>query len=141
MKLNRLLYLLAGLVGAAAVGLGAFAAHGLEAKLAAEGLEAGVIAKRLHTCEIATRYHAIHAVALLALASAPFGFANRRRVVASALITVGLILFSGVLYAQAIAGLKGFNLVVPIGGLSFILGWLTISTLALGKPQVSPPLK
>lgn len=134
--MNRALFLLAGLVGAAAVGLGAFSAHGLEAKLIADGLEPEFVIKKLNTAEIAVRYHLVHAVALLCLAAAPVGFANRRRAVAAFFISLGLVMFCGVLYLQAIAGLKGLNLVVPLGGLSFIIGWLTIASIAIGRsPQ------
>ncbi len=117
------------------MGLGAFAAHGLEAKLAAEGLEPEIVAKRLNTCDIAVRYHLVHAVALLGLAAMPFDFAGRRRGLAALLFVIGLCLFCGILYAQAIAGLKGFNLVVPLGGLSFILGWLVIASLAFARSK------
>lgn len=136
MKLIRVLFVLAGLVGAAAVGLGAFSAHGLEAKLIAEGLQPDVVAKRLNTCEIAVRYHLVHSVALLGLAAAPVGFAKRRRGLAAGLILLGLLMFCGILYAQSIGGMKGFNLVVPLGGLSFILGWLSIASCGLTK---TPP--
>lgn len=96
----------------------------------ADGLDPEAVAKRLNTCDVAVRYHLIHAVAMLALAVAPIGFAKRSRWVAAAFFLAGLTMFCGILYAQAIGGLNGFNLVVPLGGLSFILGWLVIATLA-----------
>ena len=126
--MNRWIVLVAGLIGAAGVGLGAYAAHGLEANLISRGLPAEQIAKKLNTCDIAVRYHLIHAVALLALAVAPADWARRRRNLAAICLLLGLAMFCGVLYAQAMAGLVGFNLVVPLGGLSFIIGWLTIAT-------------
>ncbi len=135
--MNRALFLLAGLIGAAAVGLGAYSAHGLSVKLTAAGLDPEVVAKRLNTCDIAVRYHLIHAVALLGLAVAPVGFAKRGRVVSAAFFVLGLLLFCGILYAQAIGGMKGFNLVVPFGGLSFILGWLVIATFAFHRVEKS----
>lgn len=103
----------------------------------AEGLSPELVAKRLNTCDIAVRYHLIHAVTLLGLAAAPIGFANRRRVAAAGLIVLGLLMFCGILYAQAIGGLKGYNLVVPLGGLSFILGWLVIAAIGFGKREPS----
>ncbi len=131
--LNRLLFVLAGVVGAAAVGLGAFSAHGLEKRLLSMGLEPDQVAQKLETCDIAVRYHLIHAVALLGLAVAPLGFAMRRRALAAVMFVVGLLLFCGVLYLQAIAGLKGFNLIVPLGGLSFIIGWLVVASCGFGR--------
>ncbi len=131
--MNRLLFLLAGLLGAAAVGLGAHGAHGLRPALIAQGLEPEVMAKRLQDHEIAVRYHLVHAVGLLGLAVAPPTLARRTRAVAGGLFVLGLALFSGVLYAQSMAGLTGYGLVVMFGGLSFMAGWLTIATIAFHK--------
>jgi uncharacterized membrane protein YgdD (TMEM256/DUF423 family) len=126
----RWIVLLAGIVGAAGVSLGAFSAHGLDKKLVADGYSADVVLKKLNTCEIAVRYHLIHAVALLALAAPPAVFAPRRRGLAALLLLAGLGMFCGTLYAQAILGLVGYNWVVPLGGGCFILGWLTIALAA-----------
>lgn len=131
----RWMVVVAGLVGAAAVGLGAFAAHGLEQQLLDRGLTAEVVAKKLDTCDIAVRYHLIHAVALLALSLASPACAPKMRTVAAVFFLLGLAMFCGVLYAQAIAGLVGFNLVVPLGGLSFIIGWLCVSLTAFAASR------
>jgi uncharacterized membrane protein YgdD (TMEM256/DUF423 family) len=130
----RWIVFVAGLVGAAAVGVGAFAAHGLEAKLLADGLSADQVAKKLATCDVAVRYHLTHAVALLDLSAAPAAWSPKRRTLAAVLFLLGLGMFCGVLYAQAIGGLVGFNLVVPVGGLCFILGWLAVALLAFSRP-------
>lgn len=127
----RWIALLAGIVGAAGVALGAFAAHGLEAKLLADGFSAEEVAKKLNTCDIAVRYHLIHAVALLALSSAPIHWSPMRRSLAALFFILGLGMFCGILYAQAIGGLIGLNWVVPIGGLCFIFGWLFVALAAL----------
>lgn len=126
----RWIAVLAGIVGAVAVGLGAYAAHGLEASLLERGLSPEQVAKKLSTAEIAVRYHLIHAVALLALAAPAATFAPWGRTAAALFFVLGLVLFCGVLYAQSMAGLKGFNLIVPLGGLSFIIGWLIIAVSA-----------
>ena len=132
----RWIVLVAGIVGAAGVGLGAYAAHGLEAQLVESGLSPELVAKKLNTCEIAVRYHLIHAVALLALAAAPAQVAPRLRGLAAFFFLTGLGMFCGVLYAQAIVGLVGFNLVVPLGGLAFILGWVVIAGTALVRSSI-----
>lgn len=134
----RWMVVVAGLVGAAAVGLGAFAAHGLEERLLARGLTAEVVAKRLNTCDIAVRYHLIHAVALLALSLASHACEPKTRTVAAIFFLLGLAMFCGVLYAQAIAGLVGFNLIVPLGGLCFIIGWLCVSLTGFVPPRADP---
>lgn len=127
----RWITFLSGLIGAAGVAVGAYAAHGLEADLTASGLPTELVDRRLKSCEVAVRYHLIHAVAMLALAAAPPAFANKRRGVGSLFFSLGIAMFSGVLYAQSIAGLKSLNLVVPAGGLCFILGWLVVASIAL----------
>lgn len=121
---------MAGIVGAAAVALGAYSAHGLEDHLIARGFGPEVVAKKLETCEIAVQYHLIHAVALLALATAGPTWAPKRRTIAALFFLLGLAMFCGTLYAQSIGGLVGFNVVVPLGGLSFIIGWLCVSLIA-----------
>lgn len=126
----RWIAVLSGIVGAVAVGLGAYAAHGLEASLLERGLSPEQVAKKLSTAEIAVRYHLIHAVALLALAAPAATVAPWGRAAAALFFVLGLVLFCGVLYAQSMAGLKGFNLIVPLGGLSFIIGWLLIAVSA-----------
>lgn len=133
----RWIAFVAGLVGAAGVGVGAFAAHGLEAKLIASGLSSFEVAKKLATCDVAVRYHLVHAVALLALAAAPSAWVPKRRSVAAVLFLAGLGMFCGILYAQAIGGLVGFNLVVPAGGMCFILGWIAVATTAFARRPVS----
>lgn len=130
----RWIALIAGIVGASGVALGAYAAHGLEENLMKAGLSPEAVAKKLATCEIAVRYHLIHAVALLALSAAPANFAPLARGLAALFFLFGLGMFCGVLYAQSIAGLVGLNLIVPLGGLSFILGWVAIALAALSKP-------
>ena len=131
--LIRWIAVVAGIVGAVAVGLGAYAAHGLEAGLLERGLSPDQVAKKLNTADIAVRYHLIHAVALLALAAPAATVAPKRRAAAAIFFLLGLGMFCGILYAQSIGTLVGLNLIVPLGGLSFIVGWLITATTALGK--------
>ncbi|MCC6511601.1 MAG: DUF423 domain-containing protein [Pirellulaceae bacterium] len=126
----RWIVLVAGLVGAVGVALGAYAAHGLEESLVERGLSPEVVAKKLNTCDIAVRYHLLHAAALLALAAAPSNWAPKRRSLSAIFFLFGLGMFCGILYAQSMGTLVGLNLVVPFGGLSFILGWLCLATCA-----------
>ncbi len=129
----RWLVLVAGIVGAAGVGLGAYGAHGLAHALEAQGFAADVVARKLNTCDIAVRYHLVHAVALLALAAAPASWAPKRRNLAGLLWIIGLALFCGCLYAAALANVTNLNAIVPLGGVSFILGWLVVASTAWTK--------
>jgi uncharacterized membrane protein YgdD (TMEM256/DUF423 family) len=106
--------LLTGLAGATAVALGAFGAHALRGVLDTRGTELW------HT---AVSYHFWHALALvLAIALAQ----GRGRRVALAAFAVGIVLFSGSLYALALGAPRWCGAVTPLGGLAFIVGWLAL---------------
>jgi uncharacterized membrane protein YgdD (TMEM256/DUF423 family) len=108
--------------GALAVALGAFGAHGLEAMVA----EGHFAAEMLDTFEVAVRYQMYHALALEAL-----GVLSRRDNTAGKLagcaFLAGILIFSGMLYAYVFTGIKVFAMIVPIGGLSFIVGWTALA--------------
>jgi uncharacterized membrane protein YgdD (TMEM256/DUF423 family) len=115
-------------VGAAlmalAVGMGAFGAHGLKDRLDAYSMS---------VYEKAVFYHFVHAlgillVALLARTSA-ITPAGQTRV--AWLLLIGIVVFSGSLYALAVTGARMLGAITPIGGLAFILGWLLLVYEAL----------
>jgi uncharacterized membrane protein YgdD (TMEM256/DUF423 family) len=102
---------IAAALGLLAVVLGAFGAHGLKEILARNGT--AIIWER------AVFYHALHAVMLFLLASrAPlqagpwFSFLG------------GILIFSGSLYLLAVTNLRWLGAITPIGGVSFLVGWL-----------------
>ena len=117
----------AALSGAISVIAGAFAAHGLDA--VAEAKEIGW----LHT---GSQYAAIHALAMLAVASlAGMGRLNAKFAVpAQWLFLVGGVLFPAALYGLALHGPRLLGAVPPIGGTAFIIGWLMLAVSALSKP-------
>jgi uncharacterized membrane protein YgdD (TMEM256/DUF423 family) len=43
---------------------------------------------------------------------------------------IGIILFSGSLYALSITGMRWFGLITPIGGVAFIVSWVFIAITA-----------
>lgn len=109
----------AALLGAAGVALGAFGAHGLEARVPAE---------RLAVWDTAVRYHLAHAVALLA--AALYGAATERPVAWPAgLWCAGVVLFSGSLYGLVLGGPRWLGPVTPVGGTLLIAGWLALLAL------------
>lgn len=129
----RWIVVVAGLSGAVGVMLGAYAAHGLEASLTDQGLESSDIEERLEQCEIAVRYHMLHSLALLPLGLLTSGTAQRRRGLAAVFFILGMGLFSGGLYSMVFLGKMGHWAIVPSGGLSFVIGWCLVATLAFGK--------
>jgi uncharacterized membrane protein YgdD (TMEM256/DUF423 family) len=106
---------LGALLAAAAVGLGAFGAHGLKARLSHE---------MLAVWQTAVQYHAWHALGLLAIGLSPDAPWTRA---AGWLLVLGIVLFSGSLYSLALGAPKPLGAVTPIGGLAFILGWIAFA--------------
>jgi uncharacterized membrane protein YgdD (TMEM256/DUF423 family) len=106
--------LLIGVTGASAVLLGAFGAHALRGVLDARGAELW------HT---AVNYHAWHALALAVVAGLGRGRSGR---VAMAAFVVGIVLFSGSLYALALGAPRWVGIITPFGGLAFVAGWLAL---------------
>lgn len=131
--MTRWVILLAGLLGAVGVTIGAYAAHGLEESLLKQGLEAADVSKRLEQCEVAVRYHMTHVLALLALGIPAPPIAATRRALACCFFLLGIMLFSGGLYSMVFLGEMGHWAIVPSGGLCFILGWLAVACMALGQ--------
>ncbi len=120
---------LAGLLGALGVGIGAFAAHGLEKNLLSQSLPLEEVADRLRQCDTAVRYHMIHVLALLAIGlTAPRASMCLRGAIT--LFLLGIALFSGGLYSMVFLGEMGHWAIVPAGGMCLILGWLCTVGLA-----------
>lgn len=95
--------------------IGAFGAHGLEGK---------ITEKALATYQTGVTYHFYHALGLLCLSH--FHLATRASKWGSALLILGILLFSFNCYLYAFTGIKTFAMIVPLGGLSFILGWISL---------------
>jgi uncharacterized membrane protein YgdD (TMEM256/DUF423 family) len=112
---------LGALSAALAVALGAFAAHGLKARLSPEALV---------TFETGARYQMYHALALLAVAWAATRWPGTAVTAAGWLFVAGTLLFSGSLYLLATTGVRALGAITPLGGLAFILGWLALAWAA-----------
>ncbi len=109
---------------ALAVMLGAFGAHGLKDRLSEYSMT---------VYEKAVFYHFVHAigillVALLARASA-ISVSGANRI--GWLLSIGILLFSGSLYALAISGVRALGAVTPLGGVAFIAAWCVLAYEAL----------
>lgn len=115
--------------GGLAVAIGAFGAHALKSFL----IEAG----RVETFELAVRYQFYHALALLATGITMPQIESRLFNYCSLFFLLGIIFFSGSLYALCFSGLGILGAVTPIGGIFFILGWalLFLGVYKQQKPQ------
>ncbi|MDZ7888037.1 MAG: DUF423 domain-containing protein [Pseudomonas sp.] len=121
----RVLLLLAALFGFTGVGLGAFAAHGLKGQLSAEYL--AVFQTGVH-------YQMLHALALLGLAALWQRLGGRLLTAAGVCFCVGILLFSGSLYALTLSGISALGMITPVGGLTFLAGWLCLGLAAWRLP-------
>jgi uncharacterized membrane protein YgdD (TMEM256/DUF423 family) len=97
-----------------AVGLGAFGAHGLRARLTPANLD---------VFETAVRYHMYHALALFVVAWAASRWPGGATNAAGWLFVWGIVVFSGSLYILAISGQRWLGAITPLGGLALLLGW------------------
>lgn len=116
---------IAAILGALGVILGAFGAHGLQARLDDPHL--------LQVWETASRYHLIHALALLGVAAHP-----GRPWLAGWLFVGGIAIFCGSLYLMPLLTLllggswRWLGAITPIGGVAFIAGWIALAAWSRG---------
>ena len=110
-----------------AVALGAFAAHALREQLSAE---------QLATWRTAVDYQFWHALALLGVsiwmgeASALTRARSKPLSVAASAFAIGIVLFCGSLYALALGAPRWAGAITPLGGVAFIIGWLSMLVAA-----------
>jgi uncharacterized membrane protein YgdD (TMEM256/DUF423 family) len=117
---------IAAVNGALAVLAGAFAAHGLSARLDLHSLA---------IFETGARYHMYTALALgigaVATREQP-SFCAR---LSAWMFLAGIVLFSGSLYALALTGERWLGFVTPFGGVAMLAGWLALAIAALRPRQ------
>ena len=120
----------AALLGALAVGIGAFGAHALKAL---------VLPERLPIFETGVRYHFYHVFALFVTYFMAQNTENKTLLLwAARFFVLGIVLFCGSLYLLACRDVLPFSVafagpITPIGGVFFIAGWLCIAISSLKK--------
>lgn len=118
------------LLGAVAVALGAFGAHGLKKIVAAETVQ---------TFQTGVQYQMCHALALLLTGLLYEKCSQKFASLAGNLFIAGITLFSGSLYiltigkAAEITALDKAGIITPLGGVCFIAGWLFLFFAAVKK--------
>lgn len=127
-------------LGGLAVAVGAFGAHGLKGRLET-AVEAGSLSRedferKLATFQTGVEYQMSHALALVAVGllmtlarSSPGPAAS----VAAWAFLVGVVLFSGSLYALVLSGQRWLGMITPFGGLAFLAGWIALAVAAGGR--------
>ena len=103
--------------------VGAFGAHALKPLLTES---------QVQVFETGVRYQMYHSFALI-IAGVLFGsYPFKHFKFSATFFLIGILLFSGSLYAMTLmningqVGLGGLGILTPIGGLFFILGWLML---------------
>lgn len=119
----RLAFMMGSLVGFLSVAGGAFGAHALAARLPPD---------LLAIFDTGTRYAMLHAAALLAtgLLAAQPGVGARGPRIATVGFLLGVLLFTGSLWTLALTGLRWLGAVTPLGGTSFLVGWVALGLSA-----------
>ncbi len=115
--MTKIFFTIASLSACLAVTLGAFAGHILKQKLTPE---------MFNIFEVGVRYHFYHAIALFIVAWAIQQFPTTNVVFAGWFFIIGTILFSGSLYALSLSGIRWLGAITPVGGISFLAGWIWI---------------
>lgn len=119
--MQRWALLVAAVAGFLAVGLGAFAAHGLRDVLSAEYLT---------VFQTGVHYQMVHALALLAVGMLLQKSPARSLRIAAWSFTLGILLFSGSLYALTLSGVRSLGMITPFGGVAFLVGWAALAWFA-----------
>jgi uncharacterized membrane protein YgdD (TMEM256/DUF423 family) len=119
--LDRVFFVCGAISAFVGVALGAFAAHGLKARLSPEVLS---------VFEIGVRYQMYHALALIGVAWAYSRWPGAAALAAGWLFVAGTIIFSGSLYLLALSGMRWLGAVTPFGGLAFLAGWICLVAAA-----------
>ncbi|MFP4009114.1 MAG: DUF423 domain-containing protein [Spirulinaceae cyanobacterium] len=123
--------LLAALFGGLAVAAGAFASHALQSHISDRALEI------FQTGATYQMYHAL-ALLLIALFLSRTTTATKWLQSAAWAFIIGILLFSGSLYALSLMGVTILGVVTPLGGVAFLGGWIC---LAIAAWQSDPLLK
>ena len=121
--MSKSILLIAALLLALAVILGAFGAHALKERLTADMMQ---------VYETGVKYHFYHALGLLLVGVLAIQMPSTLMNWSAICLIAGIVIFSGSLYVLAITGIKWLGAITPIGGLSFIAGWVLLA-LAIWK--------
>lgn len=118
---DRQLIILAALNMIAAVGAGAFGAHGLKQMISTDLLavwQTGVL------------YHLVHSLGLFIVALLAARYGSSLFSTAGIIMFVGIVLFSGSLYILALTGVRWMGAITPIGGVAFLVAWSLVAWAA-----------
>ena len=108
--------------------MGAFGAHGLQEWLPKHFPDDA--AKRLANWESAVRYQMYHALAIILVGVVTCQFPKLPIRLPACFFLIGITLFSGCLYGWVLTDIKPLVMIVPLGGVSLIVGWILFAISA-----------
>lgn len=114
------------LLGGLGVAGGAFGAHGLEGKLSPTALQ---------TYDVAVRYQLFHALALLVVGLLTLHHPSTAAQVGGWGFFGGILIFSGFLYGYVFTGIRLLTMIVPVGGVAFLVGWVALAIAGWNLPR------
>jgi uncharacterized membrane protein YgdD (TMEM256/DUF423 family) len=115
---SRRFFVLGAFFAGTAVAAGAFGAHLLKPVLDAP---------MLAVFETAARYQMYHALGLCLVSSADGRYPTLNGTAVGWLFTMGILLFSGSLYALSLMGIPWLGALTPLGGAAFLIGWILLA--------------
>lgn len=126
--MDRKIIAIAAFMGATAIILGAFGAHGLKQVLTED---------QMLTFETGVRYQMYHALLLLFVGTTTLLSAKAKKAIVG-LVVVGVLFFSGSIYLLATASESGISTkiigpITPVGGLLLIIAWMVLFAKILRK--------
>lgn len=108
-----------------AVILGAVGSHLLQSQLTPQ---------RFASYQAGVLYHLVHALGLIAVGLLAQVTARSRWIVGAAwLFAVGIVCFSGSIYAMTWGAPRALGMVAPFGGVSFMAGWICVALHASSR--------
>ena len=122
--MSRFFIFIAAVMAGLSVAGGAFASHALKESLSQRALE---------IFETGSKYQMYHSLALLMVGL----FLSRKDEITPTLLNVagwafiiGIVLFSGSLYALSLSGITRLGAITPLGGVAFLVGWCCMAIAA-----------
>ena len=122
----RIFLALGGFFGFTGVILGTIGSHVLK--------HTSLTPDQIATFKLGVQYQIYHAITLVAVAILCYLFTSKLIKIAGGLFTLGIIFFSGTLYAITWGGLPNVG-TAPVGGVAFIVGWFLLFIAAFTIPN------